>query len=255
MRNCIILGSGRSGTSMLAGLFRQAGYFMGDQHVPPREANPLGFFEDREINAINEELLSSVTPPRPTGPLRALPVLRRRLAFSQRWLAEVPVNKTCKVTPTLTQRMEVQVATHENYCFKDPRFCYTLPAWRPHLRDTVYLCVFRDPTQTAMSMLREAREAPYLKNVRLDYDRALRVWLLMYRHVLERHCLKGDWLFVHYDQVVNGAAVAAVERAVGARLDAAFPDETISRSRPAGECPAEVARVYRRLLELSRDLR
>ena len=30
MRNCLILGSGRSGTSMIGGILHQAGYFVGD---------------------------------------------------------------------------------------------------------------------------------------------------------------------------------------------------------------------------------
>jgi len=58
MKNCIILGSGRSGTSMLAGCLAKSGYFMGDNLYPAREANPKGFFEDPEINAINEMLIA-----------------------------------------------------------------------------------------------------------------------------------------------------------------------------------------------------
>ena len=44
-----ITGSGRSGTSMVAGLFRATGAFMGQHLVKPRISNPLGFFEDAEI--------------------------------------------------------------------------------------------------------------------------------------------------------------------------------------------------------------
>ncbi|NIM13858.1 MAG: sulfotransferase family protein, partial [Candidatus Aminicenantes bacterium] len=55
MKNCLILGSGRSGTSMIAGILHKAGYFMGDNLYPPRSANPKGFFENWEINEINEK--------------------------------------------------------------------------------------------------------------------------------------------------------------------------------------------------------
>jgi len=44
MKNCIILGSGRSGTSMVAGTLAKSGYFMGDNLYPARESNPKGFF-------------------------------------------------------------------------------------------------------------------------------------------------------------------------------------------------------------------
>ena len=50
VKNCLILGSGRSGTSMIAGILHKAGYFMGDNLYPPRSANPKGFFENWEIN-------------------------------------------------------------------------------------------------------------------------------------------------------------------------------------------------------------
>jgi hypothetical protein len=63
-RNLFILGSGRSGTSMVAGLFRNAGYFMGDKLHEPRHSNPLGFFEDAAVNNINESILAwRVYPP------------------------------------------------------------------------------------------------------------------------------------------------------------------------------------------------
>lgn len=235
---------------MVAGLFQHAGYFMGSELLPARIANPRGFFEDREVNAINEEILADVTPWRPHGPLRVLPGIRGRLAFMQRWLAEVPLGTSLQASPDLAQRIAAQVA-HPNYCFKDPRFCYTLPVWRPFLTDPLYLCVFRDPSQTAASMVREVREAAYLRNLRLDFDRALRVWLTMYRHVLERHRVEGDWLFVHYDRVVDGSALATIEALVEAPLDHAFPDRTISRSKRIGDCPLDVTRVYDQLLALS----
>ena len=62
MKNVIVLGSGRSGTSMLAGMFRSAGYFMGTDYITPRDSNPKGFFEGREVNDINEKLLQRVVP-------------------------------------------------------------------------------------------------------------------------------------------------------------------------------------------------
>src|ERR1700726_1587163 len=67
MRNCIILGCGRSGTSLASGLLAGSGYFMGDHLYPPSEGNPKGYFEDQDVNAINEDLLEPVIPARPAG--------------------------------------------------------------------------------------------------------------------------------------------------------------------------------------------
>src|SRR5262249_42923187 len=138
VRNCLILGSGRSGTSMLAGVLSQAGYYMGEHLIPPDEANPKGYFEDDEVNAINEKLLALVTP------------ARSRPAHGWRWLAAVPVSARISCSPQLAKRIEIQTS-RTPFCLKDPRFCYTLPVWRPFLRDTMLLCVFREPTRTAQS--------------------------------------------------------------------------------------------------------
>ncbi|MDX1388819.1 MAG: hypothetical protein R3344_06490, partial [Acidobacteriota bacterium] len=89
MRDCIILGSGRSGTSMVAGTLAGAGYFMGEKLWDATPANPKGFFEDQEINAINEDLIAQVLPARPAVLGRWL--YRDRPTRLQRWLARVPV--------------------------------------------------------------------------------------------------------------------------------------------------------------------
>ena len=71
-RNCLILGSGRSGTSMAAGILAKAGYFMGEEIWPANEGNPKGQFEDREVNQINDQLIASVSSKSPPHVLRRL---------------------------------------------------------------------------------------------------------------------------------------------------------------------------------------
>ena len=51
-RNCIVLGSARSGTSMVMGVISKSRFFMGDYVYPPNEGNVKGIFEDKEINGI-----------------------------------------------------------------------------------------------------------------------------------------------------------------------------------------------------------
>jgi len=58
MNNCIILGSGRSGTSMIAGFLHKDGYFLGDRLYKSRDSSPKGFFERKETKSINEQILS-----------------------------------------------------------------------------------------------------------------------------------------------------------------------------------------------------
>ncbi len=146
MHNILILGSGRSGTSMVAGTLAKAHYYMGSRFVPPRDSNPKGFFEDHEINDINEAILKRVVPHRPRYIGRIL--FRKRLGYMQKWLARVPLHANIPSWPGIEQRIRRAVQS-EPFCFKDPRFSYTLPVWRPFLRHTRFICVFRHPASTA----------------------------------------------------------------------------------------------------------
>lgn len=126
MRNCLILGSGRSGTSMLAGCLSSAGYFMGDNLMPPNEQNPKGYFESFGIEAINEDLLEQVCPRRPKVWVGRT-LFQQRLRRRKRWLAILPTPPQFRVGTDLAQRTGVPTATGP-FCFKARRFCYTLPA-------------------------------------------------------------------------------------------------------------------------------
>lgn len=59
MLDCLVLGSGRSGTSLVAGMLDRAGYYTGDNYLVGRLANPRGFFEDSRVNSINDALLKA----------------------------------------------------------------------------------------------------------------------------------------------------------------------------------------------------
>lgn len=245
MRNCLILGCGRSGTSMLSGTLNGAGYYMGGKLYRPRKANPKGFFEAIAINAINEKLLSPLAPSRS----RHLFLRIWRAGFpSERWLARIPVGTPIHVPSRITRRIRQQVARRP-FAFKDPRFCYTLPAWRPQLpSDTVFLCIFREPGRTVASIIKECR-ARY-PDIAIDEKEAFGVWTDMYTHILHTHCHEGTWLFVHYDQVLDGSALPVVEEHLGVRVDRSFADARLKRA-PLIESPESAAAAYRELCTLA----
>ena len=192
MRNVIILGSGRSGTSLLAGTLAAAGYELGGTPYPARAANPKGFFETHAVNGVNEEILASALPRHP------------RFEAGQRWLAECSLDTQFSSTPDLDARIQ-RLTARTPFCFKDPRFSYTVPVWRPFLGDALNLCVFRDPALTARSIVKECRTEPYLRSLRLSAERARATWNAMYTQILERHRHIGDWRFVHYEQLLTRA--------------------------------------------------
>ena len=181
-----MLGSGRSGTSLLAGSLARAGYHVGDDLIPASDANPTGFFEDREVNAINEMLLAQVTPARPPGapPAGDTALWGPETLWGWRWLAPVPLGTRVPRPAALADRMEAALAPRP-FALKDPRFCVTLDAWRPLLPDgTAFLCVFREPARTARSIVRVGAEGVYLHGYRLDFRQAVDLWTLMYQHAL-----------------------------------------------------------------------
>src|SRR5438045_3402339 len=74
---------------MVAGTLSQSGYFMGDRPLKVTDANPKGYFEDAEINSINEDILDSVAPKRP--PLLGRWFCLNRAQYSNRWVARIPL--------------------------------------------------------------------------------------------------------------------------------------------------------------------
>ena len=235
MRSCLVLGSGRSGTSMVAGVMAGAGYFMGEQLHSARSANPRGFFEDATINSLNEALLRTVAPP--------------DLTEGQRWLSDLPADVVLPQVPGADPAIALLTA-QAPFCFKDPRFSYTLPLWRPHLpADTGLICVFRHPSLTALSITEECKRAAYLAGVQMNPQRALGIWAAVYRRILAQQAGTQPWLFVHYDQVLSGAGVEAMAGFTGAALDASFPDRTMRRPPPELAVSDEIMALYAELCE------
>jgi hypothetical protein len=252
-RNCLILGSGRSGTSMAAGILARAGYFMGEELWPADIGNPKGYFEDREVNKINEELIAPVAPKTPPRGLRKIlfgdiPIL----GHYQHWVAVLRPSESIPCPPPMNERIRA-VTARQPFCFKDPRFSYTLSAWRPHIGDALLLCVFRDPGVTASSMVRECRRVDHMKGTAVDERWAFKVWQAMYSYILEVYYPQGgDWLFVHYDQLLDGSAGAELERRLGIKIDREFASAELNRSLVGVATPRRATRLYERLCGLAR---
>ncbi len=225
---------------------------MGDELYPSDKGNPKGYFEAREINAINEGLLAQILP----APRRSLAdkLMRRAKPATQwnRWLAELDTNQEIQLDDRLATRIEAQVA-RQPFCFKDPRFCYTLDPWRKLAPESAVVCAFRHPEASAASIEREAaRSKIRLDGIAVSHERALRIWRATYRYVLDVHLpAGGDWLFVHYDQLMDGSVYRRLENLTEARIDRKFADLKLRRSLTPSTIRHEDAELYGRLCELA----
>ena len=238
----IVLGAGRSGTSLVAGLLADAGYHSGDRLLPPSEANPTGYFEDLDVNALNDELLAPLLrygdPPVPA---------------SLAWLAALPPWATPAVTTAQSDRMRAHLARRP-ICLKDPRFVYTLPAWRAVLPpDTGFVCVFRHPSRVADSVRREAERNPaYFAGYRPTDRATWTAWSAAYRQVVALHATTGTWLWVDADELVESRDTSGLTRLTGVPVTPARIDPELRRSVPESQPTPDVAALHEQLRERAR---
>jgi hypothetical protein len=238
---------------MAAGVLAKSGYFMGDQLVQADEANPKGYFEAMEVNSINENILAPAIPAKPTGFLGKY-FFTRRPAEYQRWLTPLPIDSRLSANGRVAEKIAM-LTSRQPYCFKDPRFCYTLDIWRPYLTDIAYVCVFRNPSATITSMVKEARRDSISRGVRFRFNErsALNVWCSMYRHVLEREYRENEnWLFINYDQFMDGSALTRLGTLLNISADAEFIDNRLRRSNNFSSVPPEAAPIFAKLCQFSR---
>jgi hypothetical protein len=253
MYNCLILGCGRSGTSLTAGLLNKTDYFFGPDPIEPNRANPKGFFEDHVVNDVNERIMQQRF-----GKLRRPALLSRWLRRApyrqgQFWLAVL--DEPVEWIPDATVRSKIiELVSHGPYAYKDPRLSYTLNAWRPFLSRCKLICVFRHPGVVASSIVKEVSTAPYCRNLSVNLDEALQIWRAMYRQILDFHCTDdSEWLFIEYEQLIDGTALDAISKFLDAKVDNSFIDQRLNRSRPANiELGDEVGALYERLQQKAR---
>lgn len=174
----LITGMHRSGTSMVARLFLEAGADFGDPSgfYGPDQWNPEGYFEQREIQAVNMSLIHG-----PWG----------RLAY---FLPPGPRRIELRASRDLGASIDDISRRHEGRFVKENRFCLTLSAWRRQGAqfESIVLCL-RDPHAVAIS-LRRRNKIPLRLGYqlwRLHLDRlleaseAIPMHLIRYEHLLE----------------------------------------------------------------------
>ncbi len=138
----VVLGAGRSGTSMTMEALACLGMRVSADMIEPNETNPRGFFESRAIVKAHKELLDRldadvILPPPPD------------------WTAD-PAFKTA--SKQLKKYLAAEVARGGLWGFKDPRTSILLPLWQKLFEelnlDPKYVLCVRHPASIAKSLAR-----------------------------------------------------------------------------------------------------
>jgi hypothetical protein len=247
LQSLFIVGCGRNGTSACAGLFRQSGLFMGARLHPPSDANPRGYFEDAEINELNNRILLKHVP---TGPLlyQGIEYLRDCPQRRNAWLARISPDTEIDAAPSDLSTIEYWTG-RAPFCYKDPRFCYLLHLWRRSASGAKMLCVFRNPIIAAKSILHNCQTHPPLADFAISVNQAFELWTLCYERVLQRHASSGEWFFVDYDHILDGRALNALESFAGHTVDRSFPDRAYNRTSATFSVPPHTSRIHALLRE------
>ncbi len=166
-KNLIILGMHRSGTSMVSGALVRSGFHAGIENelLSAAEDNPLGFWERRDVVALNDKLLSAV---------------------KSTWFQPAPV---AKQEVAEIRRLLEDLRSHNPWLLKDPRLIFTWAAWASALKTAAKLYVYRSPLAVATSLSKR-------NGFPLEYG--LDLWEIYNRQAMKIMQAEGGAL-IHYE--------------------------------------------------------
>jgi hypothetical protein len=184
IRQLLVLGMHRSGTSAIAGLLHACGAYVGapEELMPAAPENPKGFFERRDANDLFNALLRS--------------------AGAAWW--KIRDFQLSRIPPAMLQKAERELRTlvgdldaHGTWVLKEPRLCLLLPLLRPHLTRPAAIIAVRHPLEVMQSLQR-----------RNGFPRvaALALWEA-YVVALLRHSADMPRLFVSYSSLVKNPSL------------------------------------------------
>lgn len=135
----IVLGMHRSGTSAATRLLNLAGAYFGPEGVTTgaNDENPKGFWERRDIRALNDALLHSIG-----CDWNRVSELKLD-AFAPEVSAQFEKRAS---------RLVMGMDAHRPWVAKEPRLCLLLPLWRKVLEAPICIHVLRNPLEVAASL-------------------------------------------------------------------------------------------------------
>lgn len=230
-RLILVVGVGRSGTSLLTGILGQLGCHIPTPEVKANDTNPRGFGEPRWVVDFHTAQLGkrrvTVNDARPVAfeRMAGAPDVDARYAELRDWLAP-------------------QIAQAETVVVKDPRTVWFLPLWTRCAAElgvaTSFVTMLRHPAEILASATKSygtwqsanSRAAAWL-NVMLETEHATRGTR---RAFVRYEDLLNDWSpeISRMGRLIDAPALAAIDRASAPQVDE-FVDPTLHRNRARWE--------------------
>jgi hypothetical protein len=187
-RLVLVVGVGRSGTSLLAGIFGQLGFHIPQPEVTADDTNPRGFGEPRWVVDFHARLMRR---------LRVIVFDARPVAFEKTGAVAGEAGPHGELRAWL----EGELAQADSIVVKDPRVGWFLPLWTACCDElgagTSQITMLRHPSEILMSARKsygtwqsDASRAAAWLNVMLETERATRGAARVY---IRYEDLLGDW--------------------------------------------------------------
>jgi hypothetical protein len=227
----MVLGMHRSGTSALAGTLARLGCAMPATSMPANAGNPRGYFESKELMALNDQILAS-----------AGSSWRDWRPFDPDWYQSA-------TAATFKRRAKDVFAAEYGGAnlavLKDPRICRFAPFWLSVLRDidarTRVVIPVRSPLEVCRSLKREhglpigLGALLWLRHV-LDAEAQSRPEI---RSIFEWHHFQADWRSV----IAKISADTGLSWPERANTAAPAIDEYVARKQPPHAASGDVVTV------------
>jgi hypothetical protein len=185
-RLVLVVGIGRSGTSLFTGILRQLGFRVPQPEVRADETNPRGFNEPRWVVDFHTRLMRE----------------RRVTVFDSRpaaWESTAQAAEDDEVFEELRSWLAVQFVGADNVVVKDPRIGWFLPLWLRVAEDLGVEPSFATMLRHPAAVVRSARE--WYGDWQNDASRAA-AWLNVTLHT-EAATRAAPRVFVRYDDLLQ----------------------------------------------------
>jgi hypothetical protein len=158
-----VAGVGRSGTSLVTNTLSACGWSLpADRLIKANRKNPKGFFEDRRISKLHDDMLTELDLW-----WNDVEGLRRRRG------TRLPIPPGCR---DRVEELVVEYRAGPPWAWKNPRATLFLHAWAERLPEATFLICLRHPAHVAQSLIRGGDVAKPPASRRTQIRRALSMW-------------------------------------------------------------------------------